>query len=342
MEAASIHRSVGYERSSYGSDNRQRREEGSTFRSKSASGSTSARSSAPSPVRFPSTSAGQWYGAAGTATGRLQSANVVEVTARPVLNTLSSAAEARTFLIKVELYQRRLNSTDRERAHVTDLLDPLLLRGNHIKKLVDRFAPLECVDAWPEDSFPATAPPYVARRDRGGQTVDGPTVATASEESESTPLPATTRTPDGVDDRRDERLYWLWDAAVYAALKVFIAHSLPVETMSPTEIVALFQKHMRFEKKPSFVETCVDVEERYEVIIDRNGLQDAITGDKTQKLLVKMLTKLVQPHQFRLLLERDVDRESKACVSLVSTAVQSRTRVHCDAANDCACATRRP
>ena len=59
----------------------------------------------------------------------------------------------------------------------------------------------------------------------------------------------------------------------------------------------------------------MDVQERYDIIIDRNGLQDAITGDKTQKLLVKMLTKLVQPHQFRLLLERDVDRESTKLVS---------------------------
>ena len=62
-------------------------------------------------------------------------------------------------------------------------------------------------------------------------------------------------------------------------------------------------------------ETWADVQEQYDIITDRNGLKDAITGDRTQKLFVKMLTKLVQPHQFRLLLERDVDRESTKLVS---------------------------
>ena len=271
MEAASsIHRSVGYDPSSYGSDNKHRREEGSTFRSKSASGSTSARVSAPSPVRFPSSSAGQWYGSAGTTPEK--NTSVVEVTIRPVLSTLSSAAAARTFLISVERYQRVLNSTGRVNAHITELLDPKLLRGLWLKDFVEQYCPDDGLDAWGGDEFPATAPPYVARRDRGGQTVDGPVTATASEEGESTPAHPTTRTLDGVDDRQDERLYWLWDAAVYAALRAFIALSLPAESMSPKEVVAVFQKHLRWRQEPSFEETCNNLKEQYYAVVDRNGL----------------------------------------------------------------------
>ena len=297
MEAAPIHRSIGYERSSRGS--------------KSASGSASARGSAPSPVRFPTSSAGQWYDSAGTTLEK--NTSVVEVTIRPVLSTLSSAAVARTFLVDVERYQRVLNSTGRVNAHITELLDPKLLRGRFLKDFVERYGSEDSLEPWAEDGFPATAPPYVARRDRPSASASGGTTA----DVDGSTSPRSPVTPDGVTYRQDERLYWQWDATVYAALRVFIALSLPAESMSPKEVVAVFQKHMQWRQGPSFEETTTNLSEQYYAVMDRHGLEEACdaTGTKTQKLLVEMLTKLVQPYQFRLRLERDVDRESTKLVS---------------------------